>query len=116
MSVLKWLLWLLTHVDLVLLQLLLRELDRTVLRLLILGHIHQFELSLDMNILRTGARLHGSWLVGISAQVLEAGGDVGRLRVILLRAANRRGGEGLELMLGSSSSLAFHEFGELGER
>jgi hypothetical protein len=118
MSVLKLLLWLVTHVDLVLLELLLRELDGTVLGLLILSHINQLELSLYLDVLRTGARLEGSGLVGVSAQVLEARGNVGRLRVILLRTANGRGGEGLELLLLmlDASSLTFHEFSILDKR
>lgn len=68
------LLSLLVH-ELVLLELLLSELDGTVLGL---SHIHRVELTLDVDVLSTGA---SSGLVGVSvgysAHVWEGRGDVG---------------------------------------
>lgn len=100
---------LLAHVELVLLELLLSELDGTVLGL---SHIHRVELTLDVDVLSTGARLESSGLVGVSvgysAHVWEARGNVGLVGVILLlvRCWGNSGGhsEGLELLLMLSAS------------
>lgn len=100
---------LLAEVELVLLELLLSELDGTVLGL---SHIHRVELTLDVNVLSTGTRLESSGLVGVSvgysAHVWEARGDVSLVCVVLLlvRCWGDSGGhsKGLELLLMLSAS------------
>jgi len=77
---------LLADIELVLELLLLSEFVGTLL--VVLGHVHRLELSLDVDVLSTGTRLEGSGLVGVSVgysgHVWESRGDVGRLRIILL--------------------------------